>query len=70
MATHRPLRGQGDVWAWGWSEFGVLGNGSDGEYNKSASSVKLTYEPQGKPVKILKLEGQKTVQVCVVCGTR
>eukprot|EP00966_Prymnesium_polylepis_P031534 733564-Prymnesium_polylepis.1 len=38
---------EGDVWAWGWSEFGVLGNGSDGEYNKSASSVKLTYEAQG-----------------------
>jgi len=57
---------EGDVWAWGWSEFGVLGNGSDGEYNKSASSVKLTYEAQGAPVKVRKLQGKKTVQVA--CG--
>ncbi|KAL1511595.1 hypothetical protein AB1Y20_006389 [Prymnesium parvum] len=57
---------EGDVWAWGWSEYGVLGNGSDGEYNKSASSVKLSYHPQGTPVQILKLAGQKTVQVA--CG--
>lgn len=56
----------GDVWSWGWSEFGVLGNGTDGQYNKSESSIKLSYEAQAKPQPVLKLKGAKTVQVC--CG--
>ena len=31
----------GDVWSWGYSEHGVLGNGSDGEFNKAEGSVKV-----------------------------
>lgn len=56
----------GDVWAWGWSEFGVLGNGTDGQFNKSDSSIKLTYSPSATPTAVLKLKGKKTVQVA--CG--
>ena len=53
------------VWAFGWSEHGVMGNGSDGEYNKSASSVKLSYEAQ-TPTPIGAFEDKKVV--IVACG--
>ena len=56
----------GGVWAFGWSEFGVLGNGSDGQFNTSASSIKLSYEAQATPKPVLKLKGKTMVQVA--CG--
>jgi hypothetical protein len=36
----------------GWSEFGVLGNGTDHEYNKAEGTVKLTYVPQATPERV------------------
>jgi len=57
---------EGQVWAFGWSEFGVLGNGSDGEYNKSDSSVKLSYDAHATPSRILKFTGKTMVHVA--CG--
>lgn len=58
----------GEVWAWGWSEFGVMGNGTDGCYNQKDGAVKLTYEIQSTPRAILKLKGHKMVQVA--CGNQ
>jgi len=56
----------GDVWAWGWSEFGVLGTGSDGEHNTSDSSMKLSYLAEATPKRISELIGLKSVHVA--CG--
>lgn len=56
----------GDVWSWGWSEFGVLGNGTDHEYNKAEGTVKLTYVPQATPERVQKLGGLRCVHVA--CG--
>lgn len=54
------------AWAFGWSQYGVMGNGSDGEFNKSDSSVKLSYEAQ-PPKPIEAFEGKEVV--IVACGT-
>ena len=56
----------GDVWSWGWSEHGVLGNGSDGCYNTSDSSIKLTYSAEATPKRITTLLGKNCVDVA--CG--
>ena len=56
----------GGVWAFGWSEHGVLGNGTDGQFNTSASSIKLSYEAQATPKPVLKFKGKTMVQVA--CG--
>jgi alpha-tubulin suppressor-like RCC1 family protein len=37
------------LYSFGWSEFGQLGHGTDGCFNKSASSIKLTFEADRKP---------------------
>jgi len=56
----------GDVWAWGWSEFGVLGNGDDGEHNTADGAVKLSYLAETSPSRVRTLEGLKNVHVA--CG--
>ena len=33
----------GQLYSWGWSEYGKLGTGSDGAYNTKDSSIKMTY---------------------------
>ena len=58
--------GDGGCWAFGWSEFGVLGNGDDGEHNTKDSSVKLSYVGQTAPSKIQKLSDYKIIDVA--CG--
>ena len=44
-------------------QYGQLGHGTDGEYNKADSSVKLAYEPQPTPRPIAALSGQKVIKV-------
>ena len=39
----------------GWSEFGVLGNGTDHEYNMLDGAVKLSYEPKATPARVRQL---------------
>ena len=56
----------GDVWSWGWSEFGVLGNGTDHQHNTKEGAVKLSYEAKGSPARVTKLIGQKCIHVA--CG--
>ena len=56
----------GDVWSWGYAEFGVLGNGTDHMYNKAEGTVKLAYEPQEKPEKVGALTGVGCIYVA--CG--
>ena len=56
----------GDVWSWGWSEYGVLGNGTDGEHNKSDSSVKISYEASSTPRRVRRLCDLKCIDVA--CG--
>jgi hypothetical protein len=43
----------------GWSEFGVLGHGSDGSYNTSASSVKMTFSIERDPAIVATLRDHK-----------
>lgn len=43
----------GDVWSWGWSEFGVLGHGTDGEHNTTDSSIKLSYIAESTPKRVV-----------------
>jgi len=56
----------GDVWAWGWSEFGVIGNGTDHEYNASEGAVKLAYEARAAPERVRRLGGLGCVHIA--CG--
>lgn len=42
----------GSLYSFGWSEFGQLGMGTDGEHNTSASSVKLSYEAEKTPQRV------------------
>lgn len=51
----------GTLWSFGSSEFGVLGNGSDGAYNKADGSIKMAYVVQATPQKILKLADRTVV---------
>uniref|UniRef100_A0A7S3X5A4 Regulator of chromosome condensation n=1 Tax=Emiliania huxleyi TaxID=2903 RepID=A0A7S3X5A4_EMIHU len=57
---------EGTLWAFGSSECGVLGNGTDGQYNKSDSSIKLAYATEAAPLKVPKLAGRKMVHAA--CG--
>jgi len=59
---------EGDVWSWGWSEFGVLGNGTDHQHNTKDGSVKLSYEARATPEKVRKLVGERCVHVA--CGAQ
>lgn len=43
---------EGSVYTFGWTEFGKLGQGSDGCYNTKDSSIKLTYTAAGTPTRI------------------
>jgi len=60
------IDGDGDVWSWGWSEFGVLGHNTDGQYNMSDSSVKMTFEAETTPKRIAALAGLGCIDVA--CG--
>jgi alpha-tubulin suppressor-like RCC1 family protein len=42
----------GEVFTYGSPQYGQLGHGTDHEYNSSASSIKIVYEPQPHPKKI------------------
>ena len=55
----------GEVWSWGWSEYGVLGNGDDHCHNTKDASVKLTYKAVA-PARVRPLAGKKVV--VVACG--
>jgi len=56
----------GDVWSWGWSEYGVLGNGSDGQHNLTDGAFKISYEAEATPKRVSKLNGLKSVHIA--CG--
>jgi alpha-tubulin suppressor-like RCC1 family protein len=43
------LTESGSVYSFGWSEYGQLGHGTDGSYNKAESSIKITYEAERTP---------------------
>jgi len=58
----------GTLWAFGSSEGGVLGNGSDGAYNKAEGSIKMAYTVQATPTKIHKL-ADKTMVGCAAGPT-
>jgi alpha-tubulin suppressor-like RCC1 family protein len=58
----------GDVWSWGWSEHGVLGNGDDGEHNTKEGAVKLSYSAESKPARVTALLGLKNIDVA--CGAQ
>jgi len=60
------IDGEGDVWSWGWSEFGVLGHNSDGEWNTKEGSVKLSYSAEPAPQRIAALGGKGCIDVA--CG--
>ena len=57
----------GGLWSFGWSEFGVLGNGTDGEHNLADGSVKLSYQAVSTPARIASLRDKKIVDAA--CGT-
>ncbi|KAJ1456985.1 regulator of chromosome condensation 1/beta-lactamase-inhibitor protein II [Pelagophyceae sp. CCMP2097] len=42
----------GQLYSWGWTEFGKLGLGDDGCYNTKAASIKLTYTASGAPARV------------------
>ncbi|KAJ8603779.1 hypothetical protein CTAYLR_000339 [Chrysophaeum taylorii] len=42
----------GSLYSFGWTEFGKLGQGSDGCYNTKDSSIKLTYTAAGSPSRV------------------
>lgn len=42
----------GTLYSFGWTEFGKLGQGSDGCYNTKDSSIKLTYTASGTPARV------------------
>ena len=46
------LTSLGAVFSFGWSEYGQLGHGTDGSFNQSASSVKITYEAERAPKRV------------------
>ena len=54
---------KGKLFSAGMPQYGQLGHGTDGEYNKADSSVKLAYEPQPTPRPIAALSGQKVIKV-------
>jgi alpha-tubulin suppressor-like RCC1 family protein len=56
----------GEVWSWGWSEFGVIGNGTDHEYNMAEGTVKLSYQACAAPERVKRLAGLGCVHVA--CG--
>ena len=57
----------GELYSWGWSEFGQLGHGTDGSFNQSASSVKITYEAERTPRRVGGFGAHGKV-VAVACG--
>lgn len=57
------LSDDGAVWSFGWSEAGCLGHNEDGQYNQSASSVKMTFTAEKKPKKIAAVASKKIVQI-------
>lgn len=57
------LTEDGSVFSFGWSEAGCLGHNEDGQFNQSASSVKMTFTAEKKPKKIAALASSKIVQV-------
>lgn len=58
------LAEDGGVWAWGYSQHGVLGQGTDGEHNISDGQVKLKYRTEA-PARV-------SIPACggVACGAR
>lgn len=46
------LTRDGEVFTFGMPQYGQLGHGTDHEYNKSASSIKIVYEPQPHPRRV------------------
>ena len=58
----------GKVHACGMPQYGQLGNGTDGSFNKSDSSIKLAYEPHPRLSPVL---GELATLTCraIACGT-
>jgi len=46
------LTKDGEVFTYGLPQYGQLGHGTDHEYNSSASSIKIVYEPQPHPRRV------------------
>ena len=59
------LTGTGTVYSFGWSEFGQLGHGTDGSYNKAEGTIKITYEAERTPSVVAGLS--KIAQIA--CGS-
>lgn len=47
------LTRDGEVFTYGLPQYGQLGHGTDHEYNTSASSIKIVYEPQPHPKRVV-----------------
>ena len=58
------LTSSGAVYSFGWSEFGQLGHGTDGSYNKAEGTIKITYEAERTPLRIAGLSNM----VQIACG--
>mmetsp|Transcript_45199 Transcript_45199/g.117095 ORF Transcript_45199/g.117095 Transcript_45199/m.117095 type:complete len:461 (+) Transcript_45199:70-1452(+) len=57
----------GELFACGLPQYGQLGNGTTGEYNTSASSIKMAFSPYPLPTRVLgPLASQKVVDMA--CG--
>ena len=42
----------GSLYSWGWTEFGKLGQGTDGSYNTKDASIKMTYTAESDPLRV------------------
>ncbi|XRB15830.1 RCC2-like protein [Pseudoscourfieldia marina] len=57
----------GQLYACGSPQYGQLGNGTDGSFNSSASSIKMVFEPFPKPTRVYQGFGTEKV-IGVACG--
>ena len=59
----------GEVFTYGLPQYGQLGHGTDHEYNTSASSIKIVYEPQPHPKRVVANGFGERKIVKLACGT-
>lgn len=63
------LTRDGEVFTYGLPQYGQLGHGTDHEYNTSASSIKIVYEPQPHPRRVVANGFGDRKIVKLSCGT-
>lgn len=59
----------GEVFTYGLPQYGQLGHGTDHEYNTSATSIKIVYEPQPHPKRVVANGFGERKIVKLSCGT-